>query len=87
MEVVVAIASVEVPDAPGLRETPVGVNEKVRLGSLGKLVALKLILPVRPKLLRVAVELADLPATNVAGVAPWADIAKSGFTVTSTDTV
>jgi hypothetical protein len=87
VEVVVAIAIVEVPDEPGLRETPVGVKEKVRLGSPGELVALRLILPVRPKLLRFAVELAPLPAVNVAGVAAWADIAKSGSTVTRTETV
>jgi len=84
---VVLIASVDVPDAPGLSETPVGVNEKVMLGSLGELVACRLTVPVRPRLLRVTVELADLPATKLAGVAAWADNVKSGFTVTRTDTV
>ena len=87
MDDVVLIASVDVPDAPELSETPVGVNEKVMLGSLGELVAFRLTVPVRPRLPRVTVELADLPATKVAGVAAWADSVKSGFTVTSTDTV
>ena len=87
MDDVVLIASVDVPDAPGLSETPVGVNEKVILGSPGELVAFRLTLPVRPRLLRVTVELADVPATNVGGVADWADNVKSGFTVTRTETV
>ncbi len=84
---VVMIARVDVPDAPGLSETPVGVNEKVKLGSLGELVAFRLIVPVRPRLARVTVELADLPATKVAGVGAWEDSVKSGFTVTRTETV
>ena len=87
VDAVVVIASVDVPEAPGFRETPVGVNEKVILGSVGELVAFRLIVPVRPRLLRVTVELADLPATNVAGVAAWDDNVKSGLTVTRTETV
>ena len=87
MDGVVVIARVDVPDAPGLRETPVGVNEKVMLGSPGELVAFRLILPVSPRLLIVTVELADCPAMKLAGVADWAESVKSGFTVTSTDTV
>ena len=87
MDDVVLIARVDVPDAPGLSETPVGVNENVMLGSPGELVAFRLTLPVRPRLLRVTVELADLPATNVAGVAAWEESVKSGFTVTRTETV
>lgn len=70
-----------------MRETPVGAKEKVRLGSLGELAAIRLILPVRPRLPRVTVELADLPATNIGGIAACEDIVKSGFIVTRTETV
>jgi hypothetical protein len=87
VDVVVVIASADVPAPPGVRETPVGVNASAMLGSLGELVAARLILPVSPRLLRVTVELADLPATNVPGVTVCADNVKSGFTVTRTETV
>lgn len=87
VEAVVAIASADVPDPPGARETPVGVNASAMLGSLGEPVATRLILPVSPRLPRVTVELADLPATNVPGVTDCATNVKSGFTVTRTETV
>jgi hypothetical protein len=87
VDAVVLITSVDVPEAPGFREIPVGVNEKVIPGSMGELVAFRLILPVSPRLLIVTVELADCPAMKLAGVADWAESVKSGFTVTSTETV
>ena len=66
---VVAMASADVPEVPGFNETPLGVKVMVKLGSLGKLVAVRLTLPVSPMLEMVTVDPEVPPATNEAGVA------------------
>ncbi len=44
----------------------------------------RVMLPVKPRLFRVIVDVAEPPATNVAGVAAPAAMVKSGVTVTET---
>ncbi len=79
-----AIVSVEVPDDPGVRLILVGANVKVMPVAAGDTVADRATLPVNPRLLAVMVDVADPPATKLAGVAAPAVIEKSPTTVTAT---
>ena len=81
MEPVVAIVKVEVPVEPGVRLILVGANVKVMPVAVGATVADSATLPVKPRLLAVIVEVAELPATKLAGVAAPAVIVKSAVTV------
>jgi len=62
----------------------VGLNEVVRPVATGDTVALSATLPVKPRLLSVIVDVAELPATKLAGLAADAVIVKSAVTVTVT---
>ena len=73
---------IEVPWDPGLTETIAGLNEGVKPVAEGDTVAVMLILSVRPRLCRVTVDVADLPATTLAGLGGLASIVKSPVTVT-----
>ncbi len=78
---------VEVPVKPGVRLTPVRLNELVRPFALGEMDAAKATVPVNPRLFRVMVDVAVPPATELAGTAAPATRVKSGLTVTRTYTV
>ncbi len=59
-----------------------GLNDGVKLVAEGDTVAVILMLSVRPKLFRVTVDVAVLPATTLAGLGELASIVKSPVTVT-----
>jgi len=69
---VVAIVRVDVPDEPGVRLILVGANANVIPVAAGETVAERATLPVKPRLFAVIVEVAELPATKLAGVAALA---------------
>jgi len=81
---VVAIVRVDVPVPPGVKLTLVGANVKVMPVAAGDTVAERPTLPVKPALVRVMVDVAELPAKKLAGVAALAAIVKSAVTVTVT---
>jgi len=66
---VVAIVRIEVPDVPGVRPMLVGANAKVIPVAAGETVAESATLPVNPRLLAVTVDVAEPPATKLAGEA------------------
>jgi hypothetical protein len=67
-----------------VRLTLVGLNVKVMPVAAGATVADSATLPVKPALVRVTVDVAELPARKLAGVAALAAIVKSAVTVTVT---
>ncbi len=78
-----AIVRVDVALLPGVRLTLVGARVAVRPVAVGDTAAVSATLPVKPKLLAVIVEVAELPARNVA-VVGLAAMVKSAVTVTVT---
>lgn len=76
---------VDVPLEPGVRLTVGGLKEVAGpLVTDGDTVADRPTLPVNPMLFSVMVEVAELPATKLAGVGAPAEIVKSAVTVTIT---
>ena len=86
MEAVVWRLRIEVPCEPGVNDTMAGLNEGVKPVAEGDTVAVMLMLSVRPKLVKVTVDVAVLPATTLAGLGELATIVKSPVTVTVTTT-
>jgi hypothetical protein len=82
VDAVVWRVRIEVPWEPGVIETIAGLNEAVKPAAEGDTVAVILMLSVRPKLFRVTVDVAVLPATTLAGLGAVALIEKSPATVT-----
>jgi len=81
---VVAIVWVEVPVPPGVRLTLAGAKVKVIPVAAGATVAESATLPVKPALVSVTVDVAELPARKLAGVATAHETEKSAPTVTVT---
>jgi len=81
VEAVVAIVRVDVPVEPGVRLILVGANVKVMPVAAGDTVADRATLPVKPRLDAVIVDVAELPAVKLAGVATPAVIVKFAVTV------
>ena len=79
VEVVVEIVRVEVPVPPAVRVTGFTLNEKVRPVTGAVVDAARFTPPAKPlRLFSVTVEVAELPATKLAGVAALAVMLKSG---------
>jgi hypothetical protein len=81
---VVETVSVDVPVDPAVKLMLVGLNVKVIPVAAGETVAESATLPVKPRLLAVMVEVAELPETALAGVSALAASPKSLVTVTVT---
>jgi len=75
---------VDVPEDPRVRLILVGANVNVIPVAAGATVADRATLPVKPRLLEVTVEVAEPPATKLAGVAAPTATVKSPTTVTVT---
>ncbi len=84
MAVVVAMVRTEVPDPPGVNATGFTLKVSVKPVTGVAVDAAREILPVKPRLPNVIVDVAEPPATNVAGVAAPALMVKSGVTVIET---
>ena len=82
MDAVVWRVRIEVPCEPGVNDTMAGLNDGVKPVADGDTVAVMLMLSVRPKLFRVTVEVAALPATTLEGLGELASIVKSPVTET-----
>jgi len=82
VDAVVWRVRIEVPCEPGVNDTMAGLKDGVKPVADGDTVAVMLMLSVRPKLLRVTVEVAALPATILEGLGELASIVKSPVTVT-----
>ncbi len=79
VEVVVEIMRVDVPVPPAVRVTGFTLKEKVRPATGAVVDAARFTLPAKLfRLVSVMVEVAELPATKLAGVAAPAEILKSG---------
>jgi len=72
---------VEVALEPGVRLTLVGARVAVRPVAGGETAAVKATLPVNPRLPTVTVEVAEFPATKLAGMAAEPATVKSAVTV------
>ncbi len=72
------------PVPPGVNATGLVPKVKVRPVTGVAVEPARVMLPVKPRLPRVIVDVAEPPATNVAGVAAPALMVKSGVTVTET---
>ena len=72
------------PVPPAVRLTLAGLKVKIIPVAAGAAVADSVTLPVKPALVRVIVDVAELPARMLAGVAALAAIVKSAVTVTVT---
>ncbi len=79
-----AIVRTDVPVPPGVNAT--GLVPKVRVRPVTGVAVdpARVMLPVKPRLPRVTVDVADPPATKLEGVAAPALMVKSGVTVTLT---
>jgi hypothetical protein len=66
---------------PGVKPTLAGAKVKVMPVAAGATVAERPTLPVKPALVSVMVDVAELPARKLAGVAALAAIVKSAVTV------
>ncbi len=77
-----AMVAVEVRMEPGDNNTGLGLNEVVRPVTEER--TERVTLPAKPVLVRVIVEVAELPATKLAGEAGVAETVKSPVTVTVT---
>ncbi len=84
MEAVVAIVRTEVPVPPAVKATGLTLNEVVRPVIGVAVDAARVMLPVKPRLPRVIVDVAEPPATKLAGVAAPAAMVKLGVTVIET---
>ncbi len=84
MEAIVVIVRVDVPVEPRVKLTLVGSNVAVGPVVEGETDAVRLTLPVKPRLFRVIVEVAEPPAMKLLGLAGVAEMVKSGVTVTVT---
>ncbi len=74
----------DVPDPPGVNATGLTLKVKVKPVTGVAVDATREILPVKPKLFSVMVDVAELPWRKVEGVAAPAAMVKSGVTVTVT---
>ncbi len=86
VDAAVETVALDVPNEPGVRET-LGEPDMV-VGPLvteGDTDAESVTLPVKPRLFRVTVDVAEPPSTKLAGLAGDAEMAKSGVTVTVTE--
>jgi len=81
VDAVVAMVSVEVPVEPGVRETLVGLKVAVKPLAAGDTAAVSATDPVNPELVRVQVEVAEPPATKLAGLVAVQESVKSAPTV------
>ncbi len=79
-----AMVRTEVPVPPAVNATGLTLNVSVRPVTGAAVEAARDTLPVKPKLFNVMVDVADPPATNVAGVAAPAAMVKPWATVTVT---
>jgi hypothetical protein len=84
VDVVVAMVRVEVVVEPEVRATLVGLIVVVRPVAVGEATALRFTVPANPELVSVHVDVAELPARKLAGVAAAHEIEKSAPTVTVT---
>ncbi len=84
VEAVVAMVRTEEPVPPAVNATGLVPKVKVRPVTGVGVDAARVMLPVKPRLPNVMVDVADPPATNVAGVAAPAVMVKSGVTVIET---
>ncbi len=84
VEAVVAMVRTEVPDPPGVNATGLVPKVKVRPVTGVAVDPARVMLPVKPRLFKVIVDVAEPPATKLAGVAAPAAMVKSGVTVTVT---
>lgn len=83
-----AIVRVDVPVPPDAKGTDVGLNMKVSPVTGEVVVAARLTLPAKPFILdAVIVEVAELPATKLAGAAGLAEMLKSGPTTVTVTVV
>jgi hypothetical protein len=87
VDVVVAIVSVEVAVPPEASVTLVGLIVVVRPVAVGDAAALRFTVPANPELVTVHVDVAELPARKLAGVAAAHKTEKSAPTVTVTAAV
>lgn len=83
----VTAVSIEVPVPPAISETGFTLNEVVGpFVTTGEIAAVSVILPANPfRLVSVMVEVAELPAVKLAGLAALAEIPKSGGYCTMKD--
>ncbi len=84
VEAVVAIVRTEVPVPPGVNATGLVPKVNVRPVTGVAVEPARVMLPVKPRLPNVIVDVADPPATKLAGVAAPAAMVKSGVTMTVT---
>ncbi len=78
------MVSTEVPVPPAVNATGFTLNEVVRPVTGVAVDAASVMGPVKPKLPRLIVDVAEPPATKLAGVAAPAAMVKSGVTMTVT---
>lgn len=81
VDAVVLKVSIEVPEALGVRPTLAGLKAAMAPVALGDTPAVRATDPVKPRLFRVIVDVTELPATILAGLAALAAIVKSDVTV------
>ncbi len=79
-----AMVRTEVPDPPGVNATGLVPKVNVRPVTGVAVDPANVMLPVKPRLPNVIVDVADPPATKLAGVAAPAVMVKSGVTVIET---
>ncbi len=79
-----AMVRTEVPVPPDVNATGLVPKVNVRPVTGAAVDPANVMLPVNPRLFKVMVDVAEPPATNVAGVAAPAAMVKSGVTVTVT---
>ncbi len=84
VDAVVAMVRTEVPDPPGVNATGLVPKVNVRPVTGVAVEAANDMLPVKPRLFKVIVEVAEPPAAIVLGLAAPAVMVKSGVTVTET---
>ncbi len=84
VEAVVAIVRTDVPVPPKVNATGLVPKVRVRPVTGAGVDAARVMPPVKPRLPKVMVEVAELPAAKVEGVAAPALMVKSGVTMTVT---
>ncbi len=79
-----AIVRTDAPVPPAVNATGSGLNDVVRPITGEDVDATRVILPVKPILFRVTVDVPELPGIKLVGVTELALMVKSGVTVTLT---
>ncbi len=82
VDALVVMSNVAVPLEPGVKATRNRLREVENPLAKGEKVAVKLTLPVKPKLLTVMVDVSELPAKTVGVARGPAMMLKSGVTLT-----